>query len=181
MTALKIILAVVAVLVLLVASAWHMSATVRVSRTFPATQDRVWALWAEEAAVAKWWGPEGYTAPTVRSDFRSGGSFVLAMRSPAGKLFWNAGTYVDIQPQQRIVQRLSFADAQGRPVPGVAAPVPGKWPDYVTVVTEFSAAPGGTEVRIEEQGVPIIIRLFAVMGWQQQFDKIEALLRDTAT
>jgi len=26
----------------------------------------------------------------------------------------------------------------------------------------------------------MIMKLFAGMGWQQQFDKIEALLRDTA-
>ena len=180
MTALKIALAVVAILALLAAITWHMPSTVRVSRTFPATQERVWALWAEEATVTKWWGPTGYTAPTVRSDFRPGGTFALAMRSPSGKVFWNAGTYVEIQPRQRIVQHLSFADAEGRPIPGAAAPVPGKWPDHVIVVTEFRATIGGTEVRIEEHGIPMIMKLFAGMGWQQQFDKIEALLRDTA-
>jgi uncharacterized protein YndB with AHSA1/START domain len=179
MTALKVAAAAAVALALLVVIAWRIPTTVQVSRVFAATPERVWALWADESTVAKWWGPKGYTSPAVRHDFRAGGAFALAMRSPAGKVFWNAGSYVELLPQQRIVQTMAFADDQGRPMPGADAPVPGRWPDYVTITTEFHAAAGGTEVRILESGVPLLMKLFAGMGWQQQFDKMEALLGKT--
>jgi uncharacterized protein YndB with AHSA1/START domain len=103
---------------------------------------------------------------------------VLCMRSPAGKLFWNAGTYLEIVSRQRIVQSVSFADEQGHPVSGASAPVPGKWPDHITVILEFRAVSGCTEVSIEERGIPLIVKLlFAGMGWQQQFDKMVTILR----
>jgi uncharacterized protein YndB with AHSA1/START domain len=178
MRVLKITAIVLALLGALILTAWYIPSTVRVSRVFAAPLDRVWALWESEGEISKWWGPTGYTAPTIRNDFRPGGSFVLCMRSPAGKLFWNAGTYLEIVSRQRIVQSLSFADEQGHPVPGASAPVPGKWPDHVTVITEFRAVSGGTEVSIEERGIPLIVKLlFAGMGWQQQFDKMVTILR----
>lgn len=176
MTVLKTVLTSIVLLAALVATLWRIPSTMHVSRVFAAPPDRIWRLWESGASIAQWWGPTGYTAPTVHSNFRIGGNFVLCMRSPEGKLFCNAGTYVEIQPRQRIVQRVSFADDQGRPVLGQSAPVPGRWPDQVTVTTEFHPLSGGTEVRIEERGIPMIMNLFARMGWWQQFDKIDRIL-----
>lgn len=151
--------------------------TVRVEREFGAPVEKVWALWSDAESMKKWWGPKNYASPSVRSDFRVGGAYVLAMRAPDGTTHWNGGRYVDIVPNRRISSTMSFADENGRPLRGKDVPAPGVWPDEVTVTVEFKAAGGGTSVSIEETGIPVVMMAFAKMGWEQQFDKMEKLLK----
>lgn len=177
MVTLKIIIGLAAAILALGCIAWFVPSDVVVSRAFAAPLEKLWALWAKPDAIKQWWGPKGYTAPVVQSDLTSGGSYLLVMRSGDGAESRNTGTYLEVVPMKRIVQSMSFADASGHPVPGASVPLPGRWPDQITVTTEFAASETGTEVRIREEGIPLIIKVFATLGWRQQFDKIEALLR----
>lgn len=179
MVALKIALGIVAMVILLGCIAWFVPSSLEVSRTFAAKPDRIWALWQDPQAIRHWWGPKNYSAPVVESDLRPGGTFLLVMRSPGGTESANVGTYLEVLPRKRIVQAMSFADAAGNALPGASVPVPGRWPDAVRVTTEFSPSGDGTEVRVREDGIPLIMKVLASLGWQQQFDKIELLLRDT--
>jgi uncharacterized protein YndB with AHSA1/START domain len=176
MTTLKIVGGGVGLLILLGGIAWLIPSTVKVSRTFKHTPAQLWALWEQPDAIKKWWGPKNYSAPVVKSDLKTGGTYLLVMRSPSGSDSANVGTYLEVVPGRRIVQTMSFADAEGRPLPGSSVPVPGRWPDAVTVTTDFVAIEGGTEVHIREDGIPLIMKLLASLGWEQQFDKIEQLL-----
>jgi hypothetical protein len=54
--------------------------------------------------------------------------------------------------------------------------VPGKWPDEVSMIFEFKEVDGKTQVTLKEIGIPLIMKMLAKMGWEQQFDKMEALL-----
>jgi uncharacterized protein YndB with AHSA1/START domain len=171
----KIGMIVLAVLAILAAIAWHVPSTVSVSRTFNATPDQIWRLWADAESIRKWWGPKNFTAPVARSDLRPGGRYFLSMRSPTGTISSNTGVYIEVERGKQIVQSLSFADAAGQAISGSSVPLPGRWPDAVTVITRFSAVGEGTEVRVEEQGIPLIMKPLAAMGWVQQFDKIEQL------
>ncbi len=150
---------------------------VRVEREFGASVEQVWALWSDPEAVKKWWGPKNYSAPVVRGDFRAGGEYVLSMRAPDGTTIWNAGRYVDIVANRRISSTMSFSDENGRPLRGKDIPAPGVWPDEVTVTVEFRPVAAGTVVSIEETGIPVVMKPFAKLGWEQQFDKIEKLLK----
>lgn len=176
MTILKIAGGLAGLLVLLGGVAWFVPSTIKVSRTFKHTPEQVWALWEQPDAIKSWWGPKGYSAPAVKSDLRTGGAYLLVMRSPSGSETANVGVYTEVLPGKLIVQTMSFADAEGRPLPGASAPVPGRWPDAVTIRTDFVATGSGTEVRIQEEGIPLIMKFFASLGWEQQFDKIEQLL-----
>jgi uncharacterized protein YndB with AHSA1/START domain len=152
------------------------SSTVHVERTMSAPVEKVWKLWNDPESMKQWWGPKDYSAPVIKSDFRVGGAFLLSMRSPKGEMFWNTGTYKEIVTNKKIVSSLSFSDENGKAVPGSDAPVPGEWPDAITITVAFSDADGKTTVAITEAGIPLIMKWFAGMGWQQQFDKFEALL-----
>jgi uncharacterized protein YndB with AHSA1/START domain len=46
-----------------------------------------------EESITEWWGPKNYTAPFVRNDLGVDETFLWAMRSPKGDLFWNTGVY----------------------------------------------------------------------------------------
>jgi uncharacterized protein YndB with AHSA1/START domain len=172
----KILGAVVLGLVVIVAIAVEVRTTGSYERTFNASQDKVWQVWNDTDSIKKWWGPTGYTAPFVRNDLRVGGSYLWAMKSPKGEMFWNTGVYTEVVPESRIVSTLSFADETGKALPGSKAPVPGRWPDAVTVIVEFSESSGKTKVTVTEVGVPFIVMILSRVAWNQQFDKIEGLL-----
>jgi uncharacterized protein YndB with AHSA1/START domain len=152
------------------------SSTVYVERTFNASVTKVWALWTDAESMKKWWSPKDFTAPVVQHDFQVGGKFLLSMKSPQGEMFWNAGTYKEIIPNQKIISSFSFSDETGQIIQGKDVKVPGDWPDEVMVTVEFSENNGKTTVHVTETGIPLIMKLMAKMGWEQQFDKFEALL-----
>ena len=150
---------------------------ISVSRTFDAPVDKVWQLWASPDAISKWWSPKDFTAPVIKSDFFNGGTFLFSMKDPSGKMFWNAGKYLQINQHKRIVESMTFSDENGKVVPASTYGLPGLWPDEVVVMIDFKEENGKTNLRVQETGIPLIMHLFAKMGWQQQFDKMEVLLK----
>lgn len=153
------------------------SATVTIERTLNAPIEKVWILWGDVEAMKKWWSPKHFTAPVIQNDFRPDGKFLFSMQAPDGKVSWNTGKYLEIIPYQKIVSTMSFSDESGNPVPAEHYGIPGDWPDSVTVTVEFADLKGKTHVTIRETGIPMIMYVFAKMGWEQQFDKFEELLK----
>jgi uncharacterized protein YndB with AHSA1/START domain len=148
-------------------------------RTFNASNEQVWRVWNDPDSIKQWWGPTGYTAPTISNDLRVGGTFLWAMKSPKGEMFWNTGVYQEVVPNSRIVSTISFADETGKALPGSKAPVPGRWPDAITVTTEFRESNGKTKVTVKEVGMPLLVMILSRVAWDQQFDKIAGLLGGT--
>lgn len=173
---LKIIIGIVVVLVVFILVARKVSSTVRVEHTFNAPVELVWRLWTDEESMKKWWGPKGYSAPVIKNDLRVGGCYLFSMRSPGGEMHWNSGVYREIVPQQKIVASMSFSDETGKAIPGAQVKLPGDWPDEIIITMTFTETGRKTTVTITEEGIPLIMKLPAGMGWQQQFDKLEALL-----
>ena len=172
----KILCGVGLALVVLVLVALEVRTTGSYERTFNASQDEVWRVWNDADSIKHWWGPRGYTAPFIRNDLRVGGTYLWAMKSPKGEMFWNTGVYKEVVPNRRIVSTTSFADETGKAIPGSKAPVPGRWPNAVTVIVEFSDSSGKTKVTVTEVGLPLIVKVLSRVAWDQQFDKIEGLL-----
>jgi uncharacterized protein YndB with AHSA1/START domain len=172
----KILGGIVLALALLVLVALEVRTTGSYERTFNASQDKVWHVWTDPDSMKRWWGPTGYTAPFIRNDLRVDGTYLWAMKSAKGEMFWNTGAYTEVVPNKRIVSTLSFADETGKAIPGSKAPVPGRWPDAVTVIVEFIESSGKTKVTVTEVGLPLLVKVLSKIAWDQQFDKIERLL-----
>ena len=172
----KISGAITLMLALLVLGAWNLHTTVRAERTFNAPIADIWRVWNDADSIQKWWGPKGYTALVVRNDVREGGSYLWAMKSAQGRMFWNTGTYKEVVANKKIVSTLSFCNENGIIIPGSQVSVPGKWPDEITVIVEFSDSEGKSTVTVSEVGIPLIVYPLSKMGWAQQFDKIQSLL-----
>ena len=175
----KILGAIVLVLVVFGVLALEVRTTGSYERTFNAPNEQVWRVWNDPDSIKQWWGPAGYTAPTISNDLRVGGTFLWAMKSPKGEMFWNTGVYQEVVPNSRIVSTMSFADETGKALPGSKAPVPGRWPDAITVTTEFSESNGKTKVTVKEVGMPLLVMILSRVAWDQQFDKIAGLLGGT--
>jgi uncharacterized protein YndB with AHSA1/START domain len=172
----KILGSITLMLALLIAGAWNFHTTVRMERTFNASEADVWRVWNDTDSIQRWWGPKGYTALVVRNDVREGGSYLWAMKSKQGRMFWSTGTYKEVVPNKKIVSTLSFSDESGTTIPGSQVSVPGQWPNEITVIVEFSESEGRATVSVKEVGIPFIASPMSKIGWAQQFDKIQLLL-----
>ena len=84
-----------------------------ITRVIDAPRDLVFKAWTGPAQLMRWWGPKGFTTPSVTIDLRIGDVFHYCMRSPEGQDYWGIGLYREIVPPERIVYTDAFADAEG--------------------------------------------------------------------
>jgi uncharacterized protein YndB with AHSA1/START domain len=54
--------------------------TLEMKRVLPTAPAVVFGLFSDSHELAKWWGPEGFTAPSVEFDPRVGGSYRIEMQ-----------------------------------------------------------------------------------------------------
>jgi len=65
--------------------------------------ERIWSAWTTEEHVKKWFTPAPWKTVACDIDLRPGGVFRTVMRSPEGQEFPNAGCYLEIVPNERLV------------------------------------------------------------------------------
>jgi uncharacterized protein YndB with AHSA1/START domain len=153
----KVLGSIALILALLVLGAWNFHTTVRTERTFNASVAEVWRVWSDADSIKKWWGPKGYTGLVVGNDVREGGSYLWAMKSAQGKMFWSTGTYKEVVANKKIVSTMSFSNENGKIIPSSQVSVPGQWPNEVTIIVEFSESAGKARVTVAEVGIPLIV------------------------
>lgn len=107
-----------------------------ITRIFDAPVEKVWKAWTEPEEVKKWWGPKGFTAPSIKIDFREGGKFIYAMQGPKGskwdRVMYSAGVFKEIVPKQKIVTTDYFSDELGNKISPVKE---GQDQDFPTEMT----------------------------------------------
>ena len=77
--------------------------TLHLKRTLAASREKVFRAWTDPEALKRWWGPEGFSTPTVEIDLRVGGKYRIAMRSPHGDTYQLVGTYREVRPPEKLV------------------------------------------------------------------------------
>lgn len=63
----------------------------------------VWKAWTVPEHLVKWFTPAPWTVSECQIDLRPGGMFRTVMRSPQGEEFPNAGCYLEIVPNERLI------------------------------------------------------------------------------
>jgi uncharacterized protein YndB with AHSA1/START domain len=56
----------------------------------------------DPVALARWWGPSGFTTPEIHLDLRVGGGYRFSMQPPSGDVFHLAGEFLEIDPPSRL-------------------------------------------------------------------------------
>jgi uncharacterized protein YndB with AHSA1/START domain len=144
-----------------------------ITRVFDAPRDLVFKAWTDPQQLMRWWGPNGFTTPSVTVDLRVGGVFHYCMRAPDGQDVWGIGVYREVVPPERIVFADAFADADGNQVPpshyGMSASHPAE-----TVVTVTFAEHGGKTTLTLTQSVPESVeeREGMLQGWTQMLERL---------
>lgn len=73
------------------------------TRVLDAPRDLVFRAWTDPAHLARWWGPNGFSAPVCQLDVRPGGAIRIDMLGPDGRYFLMGGEYREIVPPERLV------------------------------------------------------------------------------
>ena len=135
-----------------------------IERVLPASRSRVFAALIEPDELAKWWGPRGFTAPSIEIDLRVGGSYRIAMQPPEGDLFYLTGAFREIDPPARLAYTFRWED----PTPD----------DRETLVTLSLRDLGESTELVLAQGTFAAERRRALheQGWTDGFDRLLELI-----
>lgn len=141
-----------------------MPSTIRLHRVLAAKPEKIYRAFVESDAVASWLPPFGYLCTVHELDAREGGTHRMSFRNfTTGASHSFGGTYLKLVPGETLVYTDRFDDPN----------LPGEM--KVTVV--LKAVSVGTELHIEQQGVPDIIPPEACyLGWQQSLQKLARLV-----
>ena len=88
-----------------------------VTRVFTAPIELVWKAWTDSEYVMRWWGPDHFTSPSAKMDFREGGTSLVCMRAPedfGGQDMYSIWVYQKIVPMKRIEFIQNLADKDGK-------------------------------------------------------------------
>ncbi|MXN63471.1 SRPBCC domain-containing protein [Stappia sp. GBMRC 2046] len=77
--------------------------TLTLTRTLNTDPNSAFDAWINPQTLAKWWGPEGFTAPELKMDVREGGAWSTVMLSPEGSRHHVSGVYKAIDRPNRLV------------------------------------------------------------------------------
>jgi uncharacterized protein YndB with AHSA1/START domain len=138
--------------------------TLELTRTLPAPRSAVWSAMTKAEQFARWWGPKGFTAPTVDFEPRVEGRYRIAMQPPDGELFHLHGEFREVDPPSR----LAYTFVWDPPNPD----------DRETVVT-LSLRDRGEQTEVSlNQGEFATEERWALHegGWSDSFEKLERLL-----
>lgn len=129
--------------------------TVRFHRVLAATPEKVYRAFTDGDAMARWLPPDGFTCRVHHMDVRTGGAFRMSFTNfTTGKSHAFGGEYLELVPNERLRYTDRFDDPN----------LPGE----MRVTVELKAVSCGTELRIEQTGIPAVIPLEAChLGWQQ--------------
>lgn len=75
------------------------------TRQLPRSQEQIWVAICDPAALAAWWGPNGFTNTFHEFDFRPGGVWKFTMHGPDGAAYAMDHRFVEIVAPERIVIR----------------------------------------------------------------------------
>ena len=150
-----------------------------VTRTFDAPVELVWKAWTEPEYVMKWWGPDYFTSPSAKIDFREGGTSLVCMHAPqdfGGQDMYSTWVYQKIIPMERIEFIQNLADKDGNQIDPAQIGMPPEFPrDMRTVVTFTDLGNGKTEMTVTEYNMPTAdteLGKNAELGLNQSLDKM---------
>jgi len=138
---------------------------VNLHRVFATKPEKVFRAFVEPDALASWLPPYGFLCSVHELEARAGGKHRMSFRNfTTGDSHSFGGTYREFVPGERLVYTDSFDDPN----------LPGE----MLVTVTFNEVSVGTEVDIEQTGIPDPIpREACYLGWQDSLDKLARLVQ----
>lgn len=137
---------------------------VRLHRVFATKPEKVYRAFLHADALAKWLPPHGFTCHVEHLDAKVGGTFKMSFTNfTTGNSHSFGGEYHELVPNELIRYSDTFDDPN---LPGTM---------HVTV--KLKAVSVGTDIDIEQSGIPAAIPAEACyLGWQQSLMQLALLV-----
>ena len=135
-----------------------------IKRVLPGPPSVVFSAFSADGGLARWWGPEGFTIPTIEFSPKVGRSYRIKMQPPDGDPFYLRGDFREVDPPHHLAYTFSWEDPD---------------PDDVETVVDLSFRDLGdrTEVRFTQGPFKTEARRgLHKDGWTDTFDKLERFL-----
>ena len=138
--------------------------TVRLHRVLATKPEKVYRAFLEADALAKWLPPNGFTCTVHHFEAKVGGTFKMSFKNFTNGVSHSfGGEYLELIPNQLIRYTDRFDDPN---LPGV-----------MNVTVQIKAVSVGTEINIEQSGIPAAIPTEACyLGWQESLTQLAALV-----
>src|SRR5215831_5528549 len=118
--------------------------TIRLHRVFRAPPARVYKAFLDADAMAKWLPPNGFTGKVHHQDAKVGGTYKMSFTNfTTGASHSFGGKYLELMPSEKLRYSDRFDDPN----------LPGEM--QTTIILKKVSV--GTEVHIEQSGVPEVI------------------------
>lgn len=147
------------------------SPTLELRRVLPAAPSLAFELFTDPNQLAKWWGPKGFTIPSLEFDARVGERYRIQMQPPEGDAFYLIGEFREVEPPGRLAYTFRWEEPD---------------PEDVETVVELSLQDLGesTEVVLTQGAFKTEARWeLHRRGWTDSFDKLlevtESVRRDS--
>ena len=123
------------------------------------------ATLSDARELAKWFGPRGFTIPSLEFDPRVGDAYRIEMQPPEGEPFHLAGEFREVDPPTHLAYTFVWEEPD---------------PDDVETLVDLSlrdAGGGSTEVTLTQGTFMTEARRGLHRdGWTDSFDKLENLI-----
>jgi uncharacterized protein YndB with AHSA1/START domain len=138
--------------------------TINLHRVLTAKPEKVFRAFVEPDAIASWLPPFGFLCSVHELDAKVGGKHRMSFRNfTTGNGHSFGGTYVEVVPGSKLVYTDKFDDPN----------LPGE----MKVTVTFKAVSCGTELKVEQAGLPDIIPPEqCYLGWQESLRKLAKLV-----
>jgi uncharacterized protein YndB with AHSA1/START domain len=129
--------------------------TIRLHRVLRSSPERIYKAFIDADAMAKWLPPNGFTGKVHHMDAKVGGTFKMSFTNfSSGKSHSFGGEFLEMVPGELLRYTDKFDDPN---LPGI-----------MEVTVKLKEVSCGTEVNIEQAGVPAVIPAEACyLGWQE--------------
>ena len=153
----------------------------RITKVFDAPRELVWQMWTVPEYAMKWWGPKGFSAPSIKIDLRVGGQYIFAMQGPAGsewdKVMYSAGKYLEIVPMEKLVVTDYFSDEEGNMIDAAKYGMDPNFPAENIATVLFEEEAGKTKLTIlynpeSEAALEAMIKSQMKEGWESSLEKL---------
>lgn len=138
--------------------------TVRLHRVVAAKPEKVYRAFLDADAMNKWLPPNGFTGKVHHMDAKVGGTYKMSFTNfTTGKSIGFGGEYLELVPNKRLRYTDNFDDPN----------LPGE----IRVTVTLKEVSVGTDLSIEQEGIPDVIPLEACyLGWQESLRNLAQLV-----
>jgi uncharacterized protein YndB with AHSA1/START domain len=138
--------------------------TLEIRRVVAAAPSAVFGAFSAPDELAEWWGPEGFTVPSLAFNPRVGDSYRIEMQPPEGDPFYLTGEFREVDPPARLAYTFAWEEPD---------------PDDVETLVELSFRDLGEATEVVFTQGPFKTEARRALhrnGWTDSLDKLEGFI-----